>query len=185
MPSHLSAVPSPETAEPQQDVARLAVKSKPITTVGDARLVSKSFALRFLRKAFVAARIQRVDTPAGTKLPDNSGLEHLGPIETWQVWATGTRGKQGIVEVTAPREMLPFAVVREAFRCRLQMDVIITPIKGGGVNLRAEPLPPPPEVVQKLDEIKKEIEAQGGTVTEVIDSAAQAIIDAQAKDKAP
>lgn len=105
-----------------------------------------------------------METPAGTKLPPDSEIEGLGPIETWQVWATGSRGKQGIVEVTAPREMLPYAVVREAFRCRLQMDVTVSPIKGGGVNLSATPLPPPPEIAEKLAEIKKEIEASGGTV---------------------
>lgn len=104
-----------------------------------------------------------MDTPAGTKIPENTDAS-LGPIETWQVWATGTRGKQGIVEVTAPRLMLPFAVVRESFRCRLNMDVLVTQLKGGGVNLSAEPMPPPPEIAAKLAEIKKEIEASGGTV---------------------
>lgn len=101
-----------------------------------------------MRKAFIGARIQRVDTPAGTKIPENNDPS-LGPIETWQVWATSSRGKQGVIEVTAPRLMLPFGVVREAFRCRLQMDVKVTPLKGGGVNLSATPIPPP-----KKDELK-------------------------------
>lgn len=107
-----------------------------------------------------------MDTPEGTRIPP----EHadLGPLETWQVWATGTRGKQGIVEVTAPRDMLPFAVVREAFRCRLQMEVTVEPVKGGGCRLSAKPLPPPPEVKAKLEEVKKEIEASGGTVEDAI-----------------
>lgn len=97
-----------------------------------------------LRKAFVKARIQRVTTPAGTKIPENHDAS-LGPIETWQVWC-GVNSKDGVVEVTAPREMLPFAVVREAYRCRLYMDVTIESIKGG-VRMSAKPIPPPPKAV--------------------------------------
>lgn len=106
-------------------------------------------------------------TPPGTKIPP----EHadLGPLETWQVWC-GVNSNEGIVEVTAPRDVLPYAVVREAFRCRLQMDVKVTALKGGGVNLTAVPLPPPPEVQAKLAEIKKEIEAAGGTVEGAIET---------------
>lgn len=145
--------PASTSDQPQADVARVAVKSKPITTIGDARRVSKSFALKFLRKAFVGARIQRVETPAGTKIPPE--VSDLGPLETWQVWARSTQGQEGVIEVTAPREMLPYGVVREAYRCRLQMDVTVEAVKGG-VRLSAKPIPPPPEVEKAIKEQRDE-----------------------------
>lgn len=96
-------------------------------------------------------------------------VSELGPLETWQVWAVGSQGKQGVIEVTAPRDMLPYAVVREAYRCRLQMDVMVEVVRGG-VRLSAKPIPPPPEVKKALEEIKKEIEASGGTVEGAIET---------------
>lgn len=133
---------SPE-ANPQSDVARVAVKAPHVNNLGDASRVTKSFALKFLRKAFIAARIQRVEMPEGTRIPPEA--EGLGPIETWQVWAYSDGKREGVIEVTAPVGVLPYAVVREAYRCRLNMAVRVENIKGG-VRLSAEPIEPVPFV---------------------------------------
>jgi hypothetical protein len=113
-------------------VAKAPVKSDPIN-FALATCVSKSFALKFLRKAFVGARIQ--------KIPGVPGADPT--IETWQVWATGPKGKQGLVEVTGPRAVLPYACVREAFLKRLNMRVEVIPLKNG-VRMTAEEIKPEP-----------------------------------------
>ncbi len=80
-----------------------------------AKFVSKSLAQRTLRKAFLEARFQTV------------GGDAYG--ETWQVWCKGTNGRlTALVEVTAPREVLPLACLSEAFK-RIGREVKVVPPK--------------------------------------------------------
>lgn len=81
-----------------------------------ARLVTKSRAQKFLREVFNEARFQTVDNPAGTPAGH----------QTWQLWCKGSYGRLvALVEVTAPPDVLPYAVAREAcarIGCDLQVN---------------------------------------------------------------
>lgn len=136
--TEVSDVPEVKTAG--QPLMRMKVKHDRVE-MQLARLISKSFALKFLRKAFINARIQVIKNPSevvkkGYEL-DARPADH----EVWQVWS----GQNPLVEVVAPRDILPFVCVREAFRCKLKMNVSIVPLtekdKVKGVRLVAEPIP--------------------------------------------
>lgn len=117
---------------------RVKVKSEKVD-LGLARLVSKSFALKFLRKAVVGARIQVIKNPPPA-IREGYHLDEHPDHEVWQVWA-GV--KQALVEVVGPREVLPFVAAREVCRCRLNMELVVLPLKGGGVRLQATEIPKP------------------------------------------
>jgi hypothetical protein len=75
-----------------------------------AKLVSKSRAQKFLRQVFNEARFQTVQTAGGP-------VVSIHGIETWQLWCKGSYGRMvAIVEVTAPRHLLPYSVAREALK---------------------------------------------------------------------
>lgn len=93
-----------------------------------ARRVSKSRAQKVLRTAFNEARFQSIDPPPGT--PEGH--------QTWQLWCKGSYGRLvAIVEVTASPEVLPYSIMREAFK-RIGREVIVT-----AASISTKPLPKP------------------------------------------
>ncbi len=135
-----SSEDSAKTEKPAADdkLMRLKVKS-PGVVEGDARLVSKSFALKFLRKVIVNARVQKLkDIPQAVR--DGYKLDEHPGHEVWQVWS-GV--KTPLVEVVGPPEVLPFVACREVCRCKLNMELKVYRLPNGGVRLQATELPKP------------------------------------------
>lgn len=122
--------------EHDDKLMRMKVKSEGVN-VSEARLVTKSFALKFLRKAFINARIQVLKNPPKV-VREKYKMDEDPRLEVWQVWS-GT--KAPLVEVCATPDVLPFCCVREAARCRLNMRVRAFLIKGG-VRIEAEQIDP-------------------------------------------
>lgn len=96
-------------------VIKREIPSQPVE-LAVARRVTKSRAQKFLRRIFNEARFQDTTTFE----------ERAAGIATWQLWCKGSYGRMvALVEVTAPPEVLPYAVAREACNrigCDLQVN---------------------------------------------------------------
>lgn len=122
--------------ESDDKLLRVKVKSQGVS-LAEAALVSKSFALKFLKKAIVNARIQVIKNPPEA-IRKGYDLDANPDYEVWQVWS-GT--KQALVEVVGPRDVLPFVAVREVYRCILKMNVEVLSLGKKGVRLQATEIP--------------------------------------------